>query len=292
MVRDALAAYAGVLPEQVIATAGADELIDLVVRLFVSSGDKVIDLPPTFGMYRFSTLIGSGEVLAVQRDESYDVDMGTVRRVVDGGVKLLFLANPNNPSGNLTSEIAIRELLGLGIVIVLDETYHEFCGFTAAHLVPEFENLIVIRSMSKWAGLAGLRIGYGIMSPRLVKYFLDIKMPYNLTVATEQAVLASLEDTDHLLLRVRWLVEERERMMGMLQGLPQVECYPSKGNFVLCRLPAGTGEAVHEALQRRGVFVRYFATPRLKDCLRISSGMPEDTDVLVGALREALKEVT
>ena len=122
--------------------------------------------------------------------------------------------------------------------------------------------------------------------------FLDIKMPYNLTVATEQAVLASLEDTDHLLLRVRWLVEERERMMGMLQGLPQVECYPSKGNFVLCRLPAGTGEAVHEALQRRGVFVRYFATPRLKDCLRISSGMPEDTDVLVGALREALKEVT
>jgi histidinol-phosphate aminotransferase len=116
----------------------------------------------------------------------------------------------------LTPEADVRELLELGPVVVVDETYHEFSGFTVAHLVDEYDNLVVLRSLSKWAGLAGVRLGYGIMTPKLVDYMMGIKHPYNISVPAQAALFATLQDTDLLLHRVRSLVEERERMRGML----------------------------------------------------------------------------
>ncbi len=284
--RQALATYVGTTPEWVVAGSGADELIDLLVRLFIEPGEKVLDLPPTFGMYAVSTRIQGGEVVDVPRDEEFEVDVAAVREAVDARTKLVFLTNPNNPTGALSSEACVRELLETGLVVVVDETYHEFCGFTVAHLVPEYDNLIVLRTLSKWAGLAGLRLGYGIMSPELVRYLMAIKLPYNISVAAEAALHASLEDTDLLLQRVRLLVEERERMAALLSQVPGVHCFPSKGNFVLCRFPPDTAKRVHSELADRGIFVRHFEAPRLQDCLRISAGKPAHTDALMGALTE------
>ncbi|GBD10664.1 Histidinol-phosphate aminotransferase [bacterium HR23] len=286
--RTALACYAGVDPDQVVAGAGSDELIDLVLRLFLSPGEKVIDLSPTFGMYAFCTRVNGGVLVDVPRDERWEIDSMAVRKAVDEHTKVVFVANPNNPTGNLAPLETILALVQTGSVVVVDETYHEFCGFTVVPWVHEHENLIVLRTLSKWAGLAGLRLGYGIMNPRIVQRLLAIKAPYNVSVAAEQAALASLEDTDNLLQRVRLLVEERERMAQALRSLPGVVVYPSKTNFLLVRLPGRSGSAVASALAQRGVFVRTFSHPRLADCIRVSVGLPWHTDTLVSALRSVL----
>jgi histidinol-phosphate aminotransferase len=291
-VRRALAGYAGTDAARVVAGAGADELIDLLVSIFMEPGEEMIDLTPTFGMYPVVARIHGARVVDVPRDEGFEVDVAAVRRALTPRTKLLFVANPNNPTGTLSSEACIGELLDLGVAVVVDETYHEFCGFTMAPLVPHHENLIVLRTLSKWAGLAGLRLGYGIMAPWLVERLLAVKLPYNVSTAAEAALRASLEDTDLLLHRVRLLVQERERMAGLLRRLPGVSCYPSKGNFLLCRFPPGQAGRVQAALARRGIFVRHFTHPRLQDCLRITAGKPEHTDALIIALQEGLKELT
>ena len=285
-VRDALAAYAGVDAECVVAGSGADELIELVVRLTMDPGNEAIDLTPTFGMYAVTMKMAGVAVVEVPRNEAFGVDIEAVRAAVNPRTKLLFLCNPNNPTGTLTPESTVRELLSLGPVVVVDETYHEFCGFTVAHLVSEYDNLVVLRSLSKWAGLAGVRLGYGIMTPKLVEYIMGIKQPYNVSVPAQTALYATLQDTDLLLQRVRSLVEERERMRGLLEDSLGVHCYPSKGNFLLCKFPEGQAPELQAKLAKRGIFVRRFGENRLGDCLRISSGKPGDTDALVGALRE------
>lgn len=289
-VREALAAYTNTTPDRVIAGAGCDELIDLLVRLIVGPRDSVIDLPPTFGMYAVATHLEAGNVVTVPRNELFDVDVDAIRRRVHDRTKIIFLCNPNNPTGNLTPESTIRQLAELGPLLVVDETYHEFCGFTAAGLLDEFENLVVLRSLSKWAGLAGMRLGYGIMSPELVHQLMVIKQPYNISVASEVALFASLDDTDTLLQRVRTIVEERERMVAQMKKQRGIRVFPSKGNFLICRLTTKPAQQVHLELAKRGLFVRYFNTEPLKDCLRITVGLPEHTDRLAAALREILEK--
>ena len=145
-----------------------------------------------------------------------------MRSAIGPRTKLLFLANPNNPTGTLSSDDCIRALLDLGIMVVVDETYHEFCGATVAPLVDEYDNLVILRTLSKWAGLAGMRLGYGIMAPVVAERLMTIKPPYNLTVASEVALLASLADRDALLANVATLVQERDRMASRLSQLPGV----------------------------------------------------------------------
>jgi histidinol-phosphate aminotransferase len=291
-VREALARYSGVRYEQLLAGAGADELIDLLARLFLEPSDTIVDLPPTFGMYQVAARIQGAKIVTVARDENFEVNHAAVRSAIDPTTKMIYLSNPNNPTGNLTPEATLRRLLELGPLLVVDETYHEFCGFTAAHLLDDYGNLIILRSLSKWAGLAGLRLGYGLMAPQLVERLIAIKPPYNVSTAAEAALLASLYDSDLLLQRVRLLVEERERMSALLQQLSGVFCYPSKGNFLLCRFPLGQGARIFAELMNRGIFVRRFADPRLEDCLRITAGKTEHTDAIKEALTEIMEELT
>jgi histidinol-phosphate aminotransferase len=162
----------------------------------------------------------------------------------------------------------------------------EFAGGSVAPLVPQRENLVVLRTFSKWAGLAGLRAGYAIMPPALADVLLQIKQPYTPNVAAEVAMLASLEDREWLNAHVRAIVEERERMARMLGALEFLEVFPSQANFVLARVDGHDATALRDRLAERGLFVRHFDTPRLRDHLRISAGLPADTDRLVEALRE------
>ena len=287
-IRAALAAYTGISDERIIAGSGADELIELIVRLTMDPGDQALDLTPTFGMYSVTMEMYGIEVVEVPRDEDFQVDIEAIRLAIGPRTKLLFLCNPNNPTGTLTPEAEVRALLSLGPVVVVDETYHEFSGSTVAHLVHEYDNLVVLRSMSKWAGLAGVRLGYGIMAPELIGYMMGIKHPYNTSVAAQVALFATLQDTDLLLQRVRLLVEERERMRGMLEDSLGVTCMPSKGNFLLCRFPDGQARQLQMKLAKRGIFVRWFSDDRLRNYLRISSGKPAETEALVNTLKELM----
>ena len=284
--RDALSAYLDVSADQIVTGNGSDEIIDLLLRMFVGPGENIITPAPTFGMYAFSTGICGGEAISVQRDENYEIDIEAMRLAITPKTKGFFFASPNNPTGNIATEGQVRSLLETGLLVVVDETYYEFCGHTMVPLLDDHPNLVVLRSFSKWAGLAGLRIGLGAMHPDLAGTMMSVKPPYNVNLAAETALLASLEDRATLLERVRNIAAERDRMMTLLKDIPGLTPWPSQANFILCQLPEGRGEEIFEGLCSRGIFLRYFSTARLKDHVRASVGLPHQTDALVSALRE------
>ncbi|MFN8559504.1 MAG: histidinol-phosphate transaminase [Dehalococcoidia bacterium] len=285
-VRAALATYTGVAAEHIVAGSGSDELIDLVGRALLTPGDRVIDLVPTFGMYAFTTDVCGGVYTPVRRAPDFSVDLAAVEAAVDDRTKLIFVASPNNPSGNLLPREDLARLLALGPPVVVDEAYVEFSGGSVVGLVPERANLIVLRTFSKWAGLAGLRAGYGVLPRPLADLLMVIKQPYSLNVAAEAAVLASLEDRDVLFRRVDAIVGERERMAARLSAIPFLRPWPSSANFVLCDVTRGDARLLRDGLRRRGIFTRYFGREGLSDKIRISVGLPQHTDILVAALEE------
>jgi len=285
--RKALEEYSGLGRQHIICGMGSDELIDLILRLFLKSWDEVINCPPTFGMYPFSTDVCGGRAVDVPRTDDFALDMGSIKKALTNRTKVIFVASPNNPTGNIAAEKEIRELVDTCKIVVVDEAYCEFSNITMAKLVPSFPNLIVLRTFSKWAGLAGLRIGYGFFPVEIADYLMKIKQPYNVNAAAQVAALASLADIEYLRLNVMKIVMERQRLLGKLKDLGWLKPYPSQANFILCSLPEGKAKEIWQQLRKKGIFVRYFDTPLLKDCLRISVGRPEDTDSLVKALKEA-----
>ena len=286
--RAALSDYAGFPAENIIAGAGSDELIDLLFRLFIEPGDAILDCDPTFAMYSFCARVAGGELKMVERGELFEIDLPAVRDAIDDRTKIVFISSPNNPTGNLASEAEVRALLDTGLIVVIDEAYYEFSGETVAHLVSEYDNLAVLRTMSKWAGLAGLRIGYAVMDGALVDHIMDIKSPYNVNVAAEAAALASLEDRDYLLGNVARIVEDRARLYESLGEIHGVKPWPSSGNYILCQMDGAESAArVYDELAARGVFVRQFGSARLADCFRVAVGTPEENAAFLAALREA-----
>ncbi|MFH1560091.1 MAG: histidinol-phosphate transaminase [Chloroflexota bacterium] len=289
--RRALEQYTGISSDHILVGAGADELIDLVLRATLEPRDRVINCPPTFGMYSFSTQVNGGSLVSIHRDKEFQVDLPKVKKAIGTKTKAIFMASPNNPTGNLVPDDMVLSLLEEDILVVVDETYFEFSGQTVAHLISDHPNLVVLRTLSKWAGLAGLRLGYGIMAPRLLQLLMDIKQPYNINAAAEVALLASLGDLAYLRRNLDALIQERERLFSRLTLIPGIVPRPSLGNFLLCDISEGRATQVFQGLARRGIFVRYFDTPRLRDTLRITVGKPEHTDALVVALEETFKEL-
>ena len=287
--RSVLSKYLGAPEERIVAGNGSDELIDLLLRMFLGPGENIIIPSPTFGMYSFTADICGGEAVSVPSDENFEIDVEAMVVAMTDKTKAVFLASPNNPSGNIASSSQIRALLETGRLIVVDETYYEFCGQSVMPLMEEYPNLVILRTFSKWAGLAGLRIGLGVMQEEIAQTMISMKPPYNVNTAAEVALTASLEDTSVLLDRVKAIVAERERMMGLLQKIPGIKAWPSQANFILFSLPEGQGERIFEGLCNRGIFLRYFNTPQLKDFIRSSVGFPHETDAVVAALTELVE---
>jgi histidinol-phosphate aminotransferase len=284
--KEALAEYTGITRQHIVCGSGSDELIDLVLRLVLETGDKIVNCSPTFGMYPFSAEICGGMIIDVpRRDEDFALDITGIKGALDGRTKVIFIASPNNPTGNIIEEQELMELVDTGRLVVIDEAYFEFHGVTAASLVPAHRNLVVLRTFSKWAGLAGFRIGYGVFPVEIADYMMKIKQPYNVNIAAEVAVLASLGDIDYLRGNVQKITTERERLFTKLKKLGWLKPYPSEANFILCAVLQRDAEEIWRQLRQRGIFIRYFDTPRLKDYLRITIGKPEDNDALIEVLK-------
>ncbi|TES83176.1 MAG: histidinol-phosphate transaminase [Dehalococcoidia bacterium] len=284
--RRLLEGYTGVSAEHIVVGSGSDQLIDLIIRLFVGPGDEVINCVPTFDIFRVSTLLCNGKLVEVPRDEDYRVDVKAVKKAITKKTKMIMLANPNNPTGTPTPREDVLELIETGVPVLADEAYVEFSGETVTPLVPKYENLLVLRTFSKWAGLAGLRVGYGIMHPKVAGYLQSIKMPYNVNIAARVAVRESLKDIDYLMEKVKAIVAERERLFDELTKLDWVKPFPSKANFIFCHVLNGKAAQIQQALEERGILIRYFDLPMLQNSLRISVGRPEHTDAVIKALKE------
>ena len=308
--RAALAEYTGVPAANIFPGHGADELIDLLCRVFLGPGDAIINCPPTFGMYEFDAGLAGASVIEVPRRADFSVDLERISesanqrtRNTEYGIrnthhaprttyhvtKLLFLTSPNNPDGSLLAPDDLRRLLDLPLIVVLDEAYIEFAGLerSVARWVTERENLIVLRTFSKWAGIAGLRLGYGIFPSWLMPALWKAKQPYNVNVAATVAGLASLAHRAEIQTTVDALIVERERLFRELAKFPFLRPYPSQANFVLCRVIDRDAKGLKEALAARGILVRHYAKPGLENCIRVSAGRPEQTDALLAALAAA-----
>ncbi len=279
-----LAGYAGVDAKYIVAGNGSNQLIDLLIRLLVNKDDEVINCTPTFGIYSFSTRLCNGTLVEIPRDEAFNIDVAKVKSAITKKTKLIFVTNPNNPTGNLTPEEDIIELLDTGVPVVVDEAYYEFSRQTIVPLLGKYENLIILRTFSKWAGLAGLRVGYGLFPPAIADFILRIKIPYNVNVAAQVAVAESLQDIDYLMASVQKLIDERSRLFAGLQKIPWLKVYPSQSNFIFCRVLDIDAQKLYKQLQTKGILVRYFDQPRIKDCVRFSVGKPEHTKALIKTL--------
>lgn len=286
LLRQALSQYTGIDATHIVAGHGADELIDLLIRLFIAPGDAVINCPPTFGMYRFDTELNGGKIIDIERKADFSLDTEKIVEIVNSSsnIKILFVTSPNNPDGGMLGDTCLRQLLQLPLIVVLDEAYIEFAGGSRADWVLEHENLIVLRTFSKWAGLAGLRVGYGIFPHWILSHLLKIKQPYNVNLAGTTAALASLSDVCHLQENVGKIVEERERLHQGLREFDFLEPYPSHANFILVRVINRDAAALKARLAERGILIRYFDTPRLHNHVRISVGTPAQTSVLLNTL--------
>lgn len=292
--RTALAEFTGLPVKNLVAGAGADELIDLVLRVTLESGDCVLNFPPTFGMYPFDTRLNAGHVIEIPRLVDFSLDLPAILQAVQAHrPKVLFLTTPNNPDGSLTEVFVINALLDLPVLVVVDEAYIEFSD-KAGQLgerrsllaqVLERENLVVLRTFSKWAGLAGLRVGYGAFPDWLLPVLWKAKQPYNVNVAASAAAAASLQDLDYLSLNVEKIRQGRSQLYAELQSISYLQPFPSQANFILCKVSGRPALALKEALAARGILVRYYNTPLLQNYIRISVGRPQDTIALVAALK-------
>jgi len=306
--RKSLAEFTGVDEEYLLAGSGADELLDLLMRVFLEPSDCILSCPPTFGMYPFDAELNAARCIEVPRKADFSLDMPSIRKTVDEfKPKMLFIASPNNPDGSLIESSVLNELLSLPLLVVLDEAYIEFASMfqppsSAARMPPGAmdlgvsisrirevsarENLVVLRTFSKWAGLAGLRIGYGAFPKWLMPILWKSKQPYNVNVAASVAAQASLANVDQLKGLVEKLKQERARLTSALQEISYLKPYPTQSNFILCQvIGKDAAELKNKLAQEYGIFIRYFNKPGLRDHIRISVGRPQDTDALMNALK-------
>jgi histidinol-phosphate aminotransferase len=312
--REALARFTGLPQDRLFPGAGADELIDLALRATISPGDVVIDCPPSFGMYPFSSAVNAAQFIEVPRRADFALDVPAIESAVRSNprAKVLFVCSPNNPDGSLVSDGDLRRLLTLPVLVVLDEAYVEFSTAiqgqnsmadtgkgadarsmgSAGHIAwtLDYPNLAVLRTFSKLAGLAGLRVGYGAFPEWLLPQLWKIKQPYNVNVAATLAALASLEDLATLQDNLGKLMAERARLSAALSELNFLQVFPSSANFLLCRVLDREARQLQLALEEHGVLVRYFDRPGLQDCIRISVGKPEQTEALLNALKQMTSE--
>ncbi|NJE02807.1 histidinol-phosphate transaminase [Thermococcus sp. MV11] len=273
--REAIADFYGLSPENVAVGNGGDELISYLVRLF--EGGYVVTTPPTFSMYYFYAKLNGIPVLEVPLREDFTIDGDAIAEKA-GNASVVFIASPNNPTGNLQPEEEIVKVLDTGTAVVLDEAYAEFAGKTLWRLIEEYPNLIVLRTFSKAFSLAGVRAGYLLANGETVDALYRVKSPFSVGVMTMAAVKVVLRHYDLVERRVAKIIEERERIRRAFREFT----YPSDANFLLMRLNA------YEFLLGKGIAVRKLAG-RLDGHIRVTVGRKWENRKLIEALREFLE---
>ena len=286
--RAALSDYTGLDGSHIVLSHGSNELINLLWHIFLSVGDTILCCPPTFSLYTTMTSFCGASVIEVPRTSDFEIDVKEVLAALTPSTKLIVICSPNNPTGNPIAESDVLALLESGRIVVIDEAYVEFSqqpgGF--AHLVPHYRNLVVLRSFSKWAGLAGLRIGYGLFPVWIANYMLQAQCPFEVNLAGHIAAIETLAHLDQVLANVQRITQERERLFDMLKSQSYLTPFPSQGNYILARLDELdiTIEHLRATVEEYGILLRYFKQPSMHNFLRVTVGLPEHTDLLAQAL--------
>jgi histidinol-phosphate aminotransferase len=275
----------GVPAENIFIGNGSDEAIDLAFRVFCEPRENnAIAIAPSYGMYRVAAAINDVEIREVQLGSDFSLDTAAVLSAADEHTKLLFICSPNNPSGNLFPRAQIEQLLAeFHGMVVLDEAYIDFAddpGFLA--YLEKYPNLIVLQTLSKAWGMAGLRLGLAFGAREVMDIFARVKYPYNISVAVQRIVAEKLRSPETVVAQIAEIRSERTRIIAALEASPAIEkVFPSDANFVLVRT-TGDARALYEKLIAEGIIVR--DRSRIRGCegtLRITVGTPAENDKLL-----------
>lgn len=290
--RDAIAAYTGTTAEQVFCGAGCDDVLNLVAQAMLDPGDEIVISEPTFGVYRMQANLRGATTVNVPLTDGFELDADGVLAAVTDKTKYIIICTPNNPTGNeLAPDLVERVVAEAPCLVLIDEAYSEFAGTSYVWMVDQYPNVAVFRTMSKFAGLAGMRVGYGIVTKAMAPHFENIVQPcHNVSFVSAEAAIASLDDLDYLNGIVDRIVTSRDELAANLQEIPGVKPYPSATNFLLVELPVDDAGPVVEELANRGILVRHFANPALGlgACLRVTIGAPDENERFLRELADIL----
>jgi histidinol-phosphate aminotransferase len=290
-VKEALSRIKGISPQHIFLGNGSDECIDILYRAFCIPGkDNVIINPPTYGMYEVSAHINDVEVRKVVLQDDFQLDLVHLENKVDANTRIIWICSPNNPTANSMNrqdiEIVLNNFNGL---VVVDEAYINFSRHKSfIQELSDYPNLVVLQTMSKAWGLAGLRLGMAFASESIIEIYNKVKPPYNINQATQELALKALSEVEQVNDMIRSLVSMREQLAVELAGLPLVnKVYPSDANFLLVRV--ADAHAVYTALLQDGIVVRDRSKVELcEGCLRITVGTEKENAELVAALKELI----
>ncbi len=286
-IKEQLSKIKGLPPRNIFLGNGSDECIDLLYRAFCNPGkDNIIIHPPTYGMYEVSAHIHDVEVRRTFLTENFELDLSFLEHLVDDRTKIIWICSPNNPTGNALRrtdiEIILNNFEGL---VVIDEAYVNFSRQQSfIRELTEYPNLVVMQTLSKAWGLAGLRMGMAFASGVIIDVLNKIKPPYNIGQATQEITGKALEQTSRVNEMIKEIVTMRNELAERISRLSSViNVYPSEANFLLVRIK--NARQLYETLLAQGVVVRdRSSAPGCEDCLRITVGTKEQNEILLQIL--------
>ncbi len=283
-------------PDNIIPTNGGDELLRLIITTFADPGQILAIAEPSYSLYPVLADIQGCQIARIPLQDDWSMPEDFVERLNSSGAKLAFVVNPHAPSGHLASEQELRRIAErFQGILVIDEAYVDFIdpqlSYDSTDLVREFNNVLILRTMSKGYSLAGLRFAYGLgasslLSPMLYK----TRDSYNTDYISQVLATAALADARGAAVSWQKVRQERDRLQTELAALGFL-CAPSQSNFILAQAPAGESPeagSIYQQLKQRDILVRYFDQPRLRDKLRITVGTPQENSQLLAALGEIL----
>lgn len=278
----------GVPPRNIFVGNGSDEAIDILFRSFCNPGiDNVILVPPTYGMYEVSANINDIEARKVNLTEEYQLNLEGIAEAIDKNTKLIFICSPNNPTGNSINRDDIQTLLAnFNGIVVVDEAYINFSRQKSfIQELTECANLVVMQTLSKAWGLAGLRVGMAFASEEIIEVMNKVKPPYNVNESSQQLALAALANVAQVNDWIKETLAQRDRLVLALKGFDfVVDIYPSDANFILVKTT--NANSIYDFLVKQGIIVRNRSKVELcEGCLRITVGTPEENTVLLDTLK-------
>ena len=271
---------------------GSDELIQMIAMAIATPERVVLAPEPSFVMYRMIASMVGMRYEGVPLTASFELDGDAMLAAIkEHEPALVFLAYPNNPTGNLFDRDAIAAILKAspGLVVV-DEAYFPFAGSTLMDWLHQYPNLLVMRTVSKM-GLAGLRLGYLVGSEQWLQHIDKMRLPYNINILTQESAQFALENIAVFDAQTRQICEDRETLFQQLRALDSLEVFPSQANFILFRVPGRASQDIFEQLKQRGVLIKNLGNQPglLKDCLRVTVGTQQENAQFLQALRDIIK---
>ncbi len=268
---------------------GSDEAIDLLIRAFCNPGiDNILIFPPTYGMYEVAAEINDVAIKKVLLTEDFQLNIDAAKNAIDAKTKILWVCSPNNPTGNLLAEESIERLLqNFNGIVVVDEAYIDFASqHSWIKRLNEFPNLVVLQTLSKAWGLAGLRIGFAYASATIISVLNKIKPPYNISEATQQLALTALQNEEQAKEKKNVLIQQKERLLEAFQHFDFIKkIFPSDANFILIKVD--NANELYKYLLSKNIVVRNRSSqPLCENSLRVTVGTPQENDKLLMALKE------